>query len=356
MFQQARKYLASITLCLSTAITACNVNAQNQIYTAENNALPQAQLNQQLKYYRDLYPDISFLLLKGGNETFSDMTALDLTLGFQPSSLDYEHPPESREDLMFVSVWRIMRMLQSKEPSASLFKADTPLGWKKFICVLTIDPEEVAADSLRATQHLLALPSKVIQKIPQHMRLTPADYLAFVIDHEIYHCLQSLYVGPQTMSDKPLWADYNHFLNEQGADAYALGMHIKMRNGDSLFARNIQRIRGMSLYNADPNHLTGPALKQVRKIPSENICKMSTNEIFEMANHIRDSFALGYDRYIRYLASSVQAMKEIGVDISALKELRNSIKGIRATPAQVQQLVTNARQCLAELRGEDQDS
>jgi hypothetical protein len=279
-------------------------------------------LNEKLEFYRHLYPEVSFLILKGGDELVADMMALDLALGHQPSSMDYEHPQKLREDLMLASANRIVYMLQYKMPSASLFKADTPL---------------------------LDLPEDFIQKISDDLRLQPADYLEFVIDHEVYHCLQSMYVGPQEMSQKEFWGEYNSFLNEQGADAYALGMHINTRLEVPSFARNILRIRGMSLYTADPDHLTCKALQQIFKVPVEDIAEMSAKEIFDTAHQIQGRLAMSYDEYIQYLASSIQAMKALGVEDLVSDELRSRIKGVQSDPAQVKELVTNTRRYLSEL-------
>ena len=177
--------------------------------------------------------------------------------------------------------------------------------------------------------------------------------LAFVIDHEIYHCLKSMYVGPQMMSKKTFWGNYNYFLNELGADAYALGMHIKNRNEVSLFPENILRIRGMSLYNADPNHLTCKALEQVLQIPATTLSAMSDNEVFDTANSIKNKLLPGYDEYVRYIVAMVQAMKEIGVKPQISEELLNKIKDIQADPALVEELVENSRHCHAELSSDE---
>lgn len=224
---------------------------------------------------------------------------------------------------MIVIVERIIKMLQYFSPSASLFQADNPLGWQKHVCVLTIAPRKIATDSLQATRHLLNLPEEAIKKIPRDLQLLPRDYLEFVFDHELYHCLKSMYVGPQQRSQKEFWAEYNHYLDEQGADAYALGMHIKTRGEKSSFANNLQRIRGMALYNADPNHLTGKALQQALKIPVEDIIGMNANEIFDMANRVRDVRTISYNEYIHFLFSSIQAMKELGLEALVSETLRN---------------------------------
>jgi len=331
-------------LCLAIVASVSEANTENDH--------PLTLLEKKLEYYRAQYPEILIINLEGGIDFPADIVALDLVLGFQPVSLDYEHSAEQREDLMIVSFERIIRMLRYQAPSAAMFKADDPLGWQEHVCVLTINPDEVASDSLQATRNLLSLPVEVIERIPRDFQLLPEDYLQFVIDHEIYHCLKSMYVGPQQRSHKQFWAEYNQFTEEQGADAFALGMHIKTQGELSPFASNIRRIRGMSLYNADPDHLTCKALQQVLEVPVADIVGMSTNQIFELANQIKDSLTIDYPGYLQHLASAVQAMKEIGVEALIAVELLEGIKDVPAEPTQVKELVTNARRCLSELSGD----
>lgn len=348
MLQQTKK-LVSFILCSVIAITAYSAIANDKSDTIDNNRLLNALLDKKINYYRHQYPEITFLVLQGGEDLIADMMALDLILGHQPTSLDYEHPQKLREDLMIASANRILFMLQHGMPSASLFKVNNPLNWQAHICVLTINPAEVSADSIRATQNLLDLPREFVEKIPQDFRLRPGDYLEFVIDHEVYHCLHSMYVGPQKMSYKEFWGEYNSFLNEQGADAFALAMHINTRNEVPSFAENIMRIRGMALFSGDPDHLTCKALQQAVKIPLQDLAEMSVNEIFDTANRIQKRLTISYDEYIQYLASSVQAMKDLGVDALIAEELRNRIKDTKADPSQVKKLVTNTRRYLSEL-------
>jgi len=329
-------------------VTSC-VDTENESYAPEKTTSPQTLLDEKIESYRHLYPKITFVNLQSEDE----LPALDVVLGYQPKSLDYEHPEKLREDLMLVSVERIWTMLKFKLPSAAVFKADTPLGWQENVCVLTINPDEVAANSIKATQHLLNLQLKVIQNIPHDMQLAPDDYLAFVINHEVYHCLKSIYVGPQLMSQKALWALYNHYHDERGADAYALAMHIKTNNEGLIFSKNILRIRGMSLYNDDPNHLTCKALEQVLKIPPGDIAEMSSHEIFDMANDIRDYLTISYDEYVQYLASAFQAIKELGIKEQMPEEYLFTLKDVQADPEQVKELVASAHRCFAELSGDE---
>ena len=112
----------------------------------------------------------------------------------------------------------------------------------------------------------------------------------------------------------------------------------------------------MSLYNADPDHLTCKALQQVMEVPVADIVEMSTNQIFELANHIKDSLTIDYPGYLQHLASAVQAMKEIGVKALVAEELLDGVKDIPPESKQVKELVANARRCLSELSGEGHGS
>ena len=338
------RLLTCVLLCLAMATIIFCVYVQNESYTLEKTNPSDTLLNEKIEYYRHLYPEIAFLILQG-DEFLADMKILDRVLGNQPISMDYEHPPELREDLMYVSVERIRIMLESQAPSASLFEIDTTQGSQEHVCVLTINPRGVAADSIHATWHLLDLPLEDIRKIPQDMRLPPNDYLAFVIDHEVYHCLKSMYVGPQPMSYKELWGGYNSFLNEQGADVYALGMHIKNRSEVSLFAKNILIIRGMALYSGDPDHLTYKAIKQLLNVSIEDITEMSAHEVFDLENSIKDSHLTGYDAYMQYLDSAVQALKEIGMAEHVSEELHNKLKDIEEYTEKDNELVASANRC-----------
>lgn len=316
----------------------------------ETGSKPWQILKQEISAYKKLYPDILFLNLKGGEDTLSDMTALDLILGYQPVNLDYEHTPKLREDLLYVSVNRVYIMLQNMMPSASLFKADNPQGWQETVCVLTINPDDIAAHSFNATRHLLSLPDKVIKNIPENLKLNPEYYLRFVIHHEIFHCLQSKYIGPQLMSDKSLWGEYNQLLDELGADAYAMAMHIRNSKGITEFANNIKRIRGMSLYNADPDHLTCSALDSTMSKPVKDIIDMKPREVLDFAHDIKLNQNISYDDYLVYLSSAVQAMKALGIKQTLEKPVLDAIKNITADDAQVNELIKHSTHCMTEIK------
>ena len=302
-------------------------------------------------YYRQLYPDILFLVLKGGVETSEEMIVLDTLLGSAPASMDYEHPEDLRQDLMNISAHRIWLMLQHRLPSAALFKADNPLGWQENVCVITFDPCAMATSDLSATAFLLDLPKEILHKIPEQLRLKNKDYIEYTMDHEVYHCLKSMYIGPQTMSEHSLWGEYNHYLEEKAADAFALAMHLKKHKRLTPFVRNLSRIRGVSIYNGDPDHYTSDAIRQLLNVPVAEIVNMSDAEVFKLANQIKDKLTINYNEYLQYLASAIKATEKLGGTIPEQEQLEQKLAGVKVNAELVNKLVESTRQHLSELQG-----
>lgn len=325
-------------------------NAEQQSQSSDTHKSLSEILSETFSDYKKLYPDILFLNLQGGDNTLADMVALDLLLGYEPVNLDYEHPPELRQDLYYVSIDKILLMLQYQMPSASLFRADEPVDWQDTICVLTINPNHVAADSNSSTSQLLNLPQEFVEKIPEKLKLQPEDYLQYTINHEIYHCLKSNFVGPQAMSDKTFWAEYSHMSDELGADAFALAMHIKSKRRHDIFIDNIKRIRNMSLYNADPDHFTMKALQRISAIPASHLINMDTPDLFKFSYLLSEHLTISYDDYLIYLASALQAMKAIGVKAKDFDQLTDKLKNIKPDEQQVKMLIEVSQQSLNELK------
>ena len=346
----ARHYLSTL-YWLAILTMPFSVHAGAEAGSSVSHKRLEKLLNDRIEDYKQRYPEINFLLLRGGDQTVEDIVTLGTVLGKQPANMDYEHPAELREDLVNVSVNRILLMLKSQMPSSSLFKTNK----KQYVCVLAISPVTIAANSIQATRHLLDQPLEFIRNIPRQLLLSPEDYLAFAIDHEVYHCLQSMYSGPQPMSQKKLWGEYYQFLNEQAADFYGLGMHIREHGGATAFTRNVQRIRCTSLASADANHFTSKGIQQVLKIPAREFINADVSEVFAKARYFREREVIDYDTYIQYVASAIEAMKVLGLSSLITEELQISIVEISPDPSQVNELVSHTRQCLAELAGKKFD-
>ena len=336
-----------IYMCFLYAVsTCCLADVSIEMPSSEKEVCHESIVNEKRDYYNRLYPDILFAPFYGGAETSEEMVALDVLLGQEPISLDYEHPADLREELMLLSAERIWLMLQHQHSSAALFKADNPQGWQENICVITLDACAVAAIDPGAGNFSIELPAEIARDIPGGLRLNKKDYIEYVFDHEAYHCLKSMYVGPQRMSSMDLWGEYTHYLNEKGADVYAVALHIKKYKGITPFVENIRRFRELSFYSADPDHHTCDALNKLVSIPADDIVSMTNQEIFELANNIKQDLTISYDEYVMYLAAAIEAIKILGAESPELKEIEKKTKGLEPDRDLVNKLVEKSRSCL----------
>ena len=100
--------------------TATSNNATDKITEIlADDAVLTSIIKERQQYYSEIFPDIQFVTLYGGDSWDSEMEVLDILLGHEPVSLDYEHKEDSREDLMYVSIERVRLMLINDIPSAS---------------------------------------------------------------------------------------------------------------------------------------------------------------------------------------------------------------------------------------------
>jgi hypothetical protein len=342
-------YLRAMLLCAAVlAAFPGDADTDPASETMATTALD-AAVNERRRYYNERFPQILFLTLKGGNLWLEDLTAVSILLGQEPASLDYEHPPELREDLMTVSLQRLELMLRYQAPSASLFLADQPMGWPENVCVITIDPCAIAGDDDQATRHLLDLPEEELARLSPDVKLQCMDYLRFVFDHEAFHCLSSLYKGPQPSSFEPLWAEYWHHREENGADVFATAMHLKHHQGMTGFARNLLRVRCMALYNGDADHWTSRAIAEPLQEDPIRFSTLSVEEIFKHASGIRDRPMPDYDAYLTYRASALAAMEQIGIPDNAITELRKGLEDLEPDPDLTAQILLHSKACRSRL-------
>jgi hypothetical protein len=342
-------------LCNVLSISTPWADVSSSTATNEECVRLDVVLSSKKQLYSKIFPDIYFVLLRGGESWTHDMVGLSVLLGYQPVNLDYEHPPELREELMFASLERLALMLRHQVPSASLFEADDPLGWPQNICVLTIDPTAIASSHKQATRHLLGVSKQTSIPISDERLIRCDEYVEFVFHHEVYHCLSSLYLGPQSMSNKELWGEYNHYTDEQGANAFAMSMLMRSRGQQTERLDNFFHLRGMSLLSGDPDHWTCDTLQDVMDYPKDKLVSMSVREVFELANRFRRQRQLSYQDYLGYLAASIKAMKLLRVKTEISPSVKKILSKQQVDDAKARELANRVKACYRELTGEEYD-
>lgn len=279
----------------------------------------QAIVDARMRTYDALYPDIQFVQLDAPDEAQFRASAemLSMLLGYQATNLDYEHPPEVRDDLLYVSIKKLLMFLQQSESVASLFRVGVnSLSEREQLCVVVMDPCRVAADDATASRYLIDFSDALFARLPAERYLPREDVLRFALDHEVFHCLDSHLNEPVPRSKKEYWAPYMHHYHELGADAYATAMHIVRKGGADPHAETLMHQRGLSLLMADPDHFTPEAMQRVLD-DAPTLTGKSPHELFEYATALRSAMGLDYARYLDYRHAAEHAMDRLGLERAA---------------------------------------
>jgi hypothetical protein len=289
------------------------INKHNLIIHGNEDTLQEAT-DRRLAMYNKLYPEIFFVQLAGGSELIESLQILQLLLGHEADNLDYEHPPELREDLLFVNLETIIIMLEQNASSGTLFRTGlNSTAERDYLCVITLTPETTAKDDATATQDLMLDVSEMeFSGVDPGRYLNHRDYLRFVIDHEAFHCLDSMYNGPRPMSKHDYWGEYMAFHHHQGADAFAIGMHIREHGGATEFIKKIGFLRALSVFYGDPNHYSYPIIQKLLDSNSSIKAGLTVYELFEESSVLRDASVLDYEAYLQFLSTAYETMRRFG--------------------------------------------
>jgi hypothetical protein len=273
-------------------------------------------IQKKLDYYNKRFPDIQFVHLKSNEEWYQSIQALELLLGYQATNLDFEHPEDLREDLLFVTIEKIQIMLIQKMTASYLFKVgQMPFATRKHVCVITLDPASTIISNRIATQYFIDLPLDGVQA----SRLIDKDkHLDFSIDHEAYHCLDSYYYGGIPMSHKDFSTRQEVYRRETESDMFALAMQIKRDKRITNYAKKIIQLRGMSLLNGELQHYSADSMQAVRNYDHKTIIRVSVKELLKLIKQLHQPLAYNYEQYLQYRTNAVTAIRILGRQVNEM--------------------------------------
>ena len=270
------------------------------------------EIEKKLTYYNQAYPNIQFVHLKNG-EWEKSLQALELFIGYQATSLDYEHPKELREELLFVTVAKIQMMLINKVTSSYLFKVgEMPVAKKQHTCVITLDAATNVLSNKIATQYFIDLPLDILSSLPEKSYLDKEQHLNFIIDHEAFHCLDSYHYGGIPMSKKAFATRHDTYKRELQADMFAIAMNMRRNKKLTLYANNIMTIRAMTLLNGELQHDSYNAMQLMINSNKEKIIHAQPMELIKEVKKLYKTIAPSYEEYMEFRVAAVEVIRLLG--------------------------------------------
>ena len=301
-------------------------------------------ISKKLTYYKQRYPDIHFVHMGGGGDWQSDLVALLNTIGYDPVPMDYQHPPELRNDVLEVTMEHLRQMLQYDIVSATLFKTGERSRVKRpYVCVITLNPDTYVASDRRATQYMLDIKADVIDKVYSGRYLDHLEHLKFTLDHDAYHCLDSYLHGGAPMTQNILRDQYYLFRRENAADAYAMSMHIRREGLITSYARNLLLYRALWLFTDSPNRDTFETIRQVLRMDPVRITDMADKQIVHLAKEVRDQAVRPYEDFVKHRATALKAASILGIGPTVYGNEWCDWKKIETDPSEVGFLINRYR-------------
>ena len=297
-----------------------SVNADDTHNSSSDKDIKIEKINQdiqnKLDYYNSIFPYIQFVHLKNG-EWEKSLKALELLIGYQATSFDYEHPKELREELLFVTIAKIKMMLVNKIASSYLFKVgEIPAASIKHVCVITLDAAASVLTDQVATQYFIDLPSDTLKSLPKKSFLDKEQHLDFIIDHEAFHCIDTYHGGGIPISKKVFSTRYDCFKRELQADMYAIAMNMRREKKLTRYANNVMNLRAMTLLNGEPQHDSFSAMQLMINSDKEKLILTEPKALLKKVKHLYKTIAPSYEEYIDFRVAAVEVIHMLGKEVN----------------------------------------
>ena len=323
LYQTITKSLKAMIFLSFFPLGFCNnlyANEVNAHSASSDKDIKIEKINQAIKkrldYYNQTFPYIQFVHLKNG-EWEKSLQALELFIGYQATSLDYEHPKELREDLLYVTVTKIQMMLINKITSSYLFKVgEMPVASKQHTCVITLDAATNVLTNQVATQYFIDLPLDTLKSLPEKSYLDKEQHLNFIIDHEAFHCLDSYHYGGIPMSMKEYSTRYDTYKREIQADMFAIAMHVRRNKKLTRYANNIMTLRAMTLINGELQHDSSSAMQLMINSDKENFIHTQPMELVKKVKQLYKTIAPNYEQYINFRVAAIEVVGMLGKQVN----------------------------------------
>lgn len=271
-------------------------------------------VDRQLARYSRLIPELGFLRIYG-NKGAAFVSRLPGLLGNGAVNMDYSHDETLRQDLVDLQLYRITKMVEKNEPSATLFKLGKDSAFDhRYLCVVTINTRPFQHNPNYATRFMTSAikPGLSLGRTKPYIR--NEDFLRFTVDHEVFHCLNAYFNGaPFQSTSNTLKSHYEHYLNESKADAYASLMSNQARDHKKEFLARLSALRTQSLAAMDTFHASSDVIDLASRVCLD-VGLLEPEEVVHIATKLVNENSPGISDYGKYLATMIGAIERLGGD------------------------------------------
>ena len=281
-------------------------------------AQPNSQLiGEQLSIYREAYPKIEFVLLNS-TEDFDQLTPLTGSLGKDLSNVDYEHPDGLRVTLVEAQEYRIALQLEHGNGTATLFKTpNSQISNKPYTCLITLGLPLHEGD-LAATRFIYDISDEALKSLPESYHLDNQDFMAYSVDHEIFHCIDAFtngYLYPRTKDlIKP---HYDRARAELRSEIFSAIAHLSRQPNGKRFLKSLAIARTVNLLSGDVEHYTSDALNNLAE-SSEQKTRTNMRALAKESMRLADDHVLSYAEYKQFIVTLWSVLQEYGIDTGFL--------------------------------------
>ena len=317
MVKNTKPVGTGLLACLGLLVFLIAMSLSVEAHSASAESSPD-ELDTIIKYrlaeYRRQYQDVQFIHLEGGQDWIDDFVAVLSMIGANAVALDYEHPPEVADDVMELSFERLKQMLIADIVSATAFRVGQGSTLSRpNLCVITLNPATFVADDRTATQYMLDLSDSTMDRVHPLRYLNHRQHLRFTIDHEVFHCLDSIRFGGAPMTKLEFGGEYNLFRRESAADAYAMALHLRAHGGVTQYARNITHVRALWMFTDSPNRGTFETLRVAVIVDPGSLARRSDADLVGWARKLVDQTVRDYSGYVHQRAAALKAAHALGM-------------------------------------------
>jgi len=287
------------------------------VYSSSANT-PTQLIDKQITLYRAAYPEIEFKLLYKMAD-FDLLMPLTHSLGEGLSNVDYEHQGDLRITLVEAQEYRIAFQLANGNATATLFKTpNARITDKPYSCLITLSIPLLDEAASAATQFMYGIEDDTFNSIPESYYIDNQDFLAYSIDHEVFHCIDAYVNGslyPRTLD--PLKACLDRTRAEQRTEIFAAMAHLSRQPNGIRFLKNLATARTVSLLSGDVEHYTSEVLYKLAA-SSKLYIKDDIKALAEESMLYAENKAPSYKDHKEFLVALRTVLEGYSVDVDTI--------------------------------------